>query len=99
MFNLFSHHFTLVKLIFVKIKYENFSIHGIKEFYFNINIINFINCDFRFGLVFFMILLVLCVCLWKTKLRERSILFGTAQPPYSPLSNKSQMPNSVSILY
>ncbi|KAJ8313520.1 hypothetical protein KUTeg_008081 [Tegillarca granosa] len=38
--------------------------------------------DIMFGLVFFMILLVLCVCLWKTRLRERSILFGTAQPPY-----------------
>lgn len=43
---------------------------------------------FRFGLVFFMILLTSCIYMWRSGYRERIIYFGTVPPSYSPLSHK-----------
>ncbi|XP_052096136.1 vesicular, overexpressed in cancer, prosurvival protein 1-like [Mytilus californianus] len=40
------------------------------------------------GIIFFLVLLSMCICLWKTRYRDSRIFIGTSQPIYSPLSNK-----------
>ncbi|VDI02154.1 Hypothetical predicted protein [Mytilus galloprovincialis] len=40
------------------------------------------------GIIFFLVLLSMCLCLWKTRYRDSRIFIGTSQPIYSPLSSK-----------